>query len=583
MLFIVLTYLFIIDEEEYFLQYRRGELTEEVFSIEDDFNRFFDVMSQSSNRLEVMKMVARFVFAMDHRTYSGQAKPEEIDRACEAFGLVLDIMVSLKDNPTSFETLGIELRDIADIAALKPVYLRKPEYILTILELAKQAKTQFRKSSYYGALTHLLGLETEHTDVVEEGTKQFLEILGSKTVDNETIGNALDIMNDATVHDHVRRSILALNAKGTLERLIENHPDLNFAVQLILARINASEVQGGGSTENLKGLKAHPDVISNTLKCFKNFTETTEGSIQTIPLYYGTYFTTLRSIISSAQCLALNEENTSSLYKGGVIEVLEKFIKKRHDMISDIMNLKELADLFYTLSFDSKLAKKMKENRKVYEFLKSLKDEEASIQKLAEGIFSQIEPKDPTKTKAEEKGQIMISYSWSQQTKAIQLRDYLKKKGYTIWIDVERMKDSILESMADAVESSILIICCISSSYKESNNCRREASYADKLKKPLMFVIAEDNYKPTGWLGILLESQRYYNLWEKGKSKEEEMHRMHDAILKRIQKQQLKGNNESCMLLFFLFFLFFSFLFFFQNKSKIKNNSSPSTKTEVRT
>jgi len=520
-----------------------------------------------------MKMIARFVFAMDERTYSGKAKPDEIERACQAFELVLDIMVSLKDNPTSFETLGIELRDIADIAALKPVYLRKPEYIPTILELAKQATTSFRKSSYYGTLTQLLGLETENSDVVEEGTKQFLEILGSKTVDNETIGNALDIMNDATVHDHVRRSILALNAKGTLERLIENHPDLNFAVQLILARINASEVQGGGSTENLKGLKAHPDVISNTLKCFKNFTETTEGSIQTIPLYYGTYFTTLRSIMSSAQCLAINEENTSSLYKGGIIEVLEKFIKKRHDMISDTMNLQELADLFYTLSFDPKLAKKIKENKKVYEFLKSLKDSDQAIQKLAEGIFSQIEPKAITNTKAEEKGQIMISYSWSQQTKAIQLRDYLKGKGYKIWIDVEMMKESILESMADAVESSFLIICCISSSYKESNNCRREASYADQLKKPLMFVIAEDNYKPTGWLGLLLESQLYYNVWEKGKSKEEEMHRMHDAILKRIQKQQQKGitgntgnqtNNEGFYFLFFHFLLLY-FSFFIKN------------------
>ena len=54
---------------------------------------------------------------------------------------------------------------------------------------------------------------------------------------------------------------------------------------------------------------------------------------------------------------------------------------------------------------------------------------------------------------------------------------------------------------------------------QESANCRREASYANDLKKPIIPIIMEQDYKPDGswgWLGLIIAGKLYYNLsdWE---------------------------------------------------------------------
>ena len=49
-------------------------------------------------------------------------------------------------------------------------------------------------------------------------------------------------------------------------------------------------------------------------------------------------------------------------------------------------------------------------------------------------------------------------------------------------------------------------ICCISNSYfsQASPNCRAEAQYAFRLKKPIIPVRVQDGYIPDGWLGTVL-------------------------------------------------------------------------------
>lgn len=63
---------------------------------------------------------------------------------------------------------------------------------------------------------------------------------------------------------------------------------------------------------------------------------------------------------------------------------------------------------------------------------------------------------------------------------------------------------SVLEKMAEAIEDSEVVIVGISSAYKDSQACRTEANYAYTLKKNIVFVQAEDGYRPKGWLGALL-------------------------------------------------------------------------------
>jgi hypothetical protein len=61
--------------------------------------------------------------------------------------------------------------------------------------------------------------------------------------------------------------------------------------------------------------------------------------------------------------------------------------------------------------------------------------------------------------------------------------------------------------MANAIENSSCVLMCMTEAYKQSANCRAEAEYAFQLKKPIVPLIMQKNYKPNGWLGIILGSK----------------------------------------------------------------------------
>ncbi len=105
---------------------------------------------------------------------------------------------------------------------------------------------------------------------------------------------------------------------------------------------------------------------------------------------------------------------------------------------------------------------------------------------------------------------VMISYNWTHQELALKLRDHLSAKGQNVWIDVEKMSGDTLQRMAEAVENRHAMISCISNKYFESQPCRQEASYANKLKKKIIFVKVEKDYTPKGWLGIITSSKLHY-------------------------------------------------------------------------
>ena len=66
----------------------------------------------------------------------------------------------------------------------------------------------------------------------------------------------------------------------------------------------------------------------------------------------------------------------------------------------------------------------------------------------------------------------MISYQWDVQKSMIQLRNQLQSHGYKVWMDIDEMGGSTLESMARAVENASVVLVGVSQKYKESPNCR---------------------------------------------------------------------------------------------------------------
>lgn len=67
---------------------------------------------------------------------------------------------------------------------------------------------------------------------------------------------------------------------------------------------------------------------------------------------------------------------------------------------------------------------------------------------------------------------IMISYQWDCQEIVLRVKDELKSAGFNVWIDVENIEGSTLQSMASAVESCMVFVMAVSRKYFESPNCR---------------------------------------------------------------------------------------------------------------
>lgn len=121
---------------------------------------------------------------------------------------------------------------------------------------------------------------------------------------------------------------------------------------------------------------------------------------------------------------------------------------------------------------------------------------------------------------------IMISYNRASRDLCLQIKAELEKLKFKVWIDVEDISGSSLESMANAIENSFCILVCMTEKYKQSPNCRwvfvcvcglifnfrwifcwqlfvfsAEGEYSFQLNKPIIPLFMQKDWFPDGWLG----------------------------------------------------------------------------------
>jgi hypothetical protein len=101
-------------------------------------------------------------------------------------------------------------------------------------------------------------------------------------------------------------------------------------------------------------------------------------------------------------------------------------------------------------------------------------------------------------------GFVMISYSWTYKNECLKLNSELKNRGLLTWIDVDNMSENLFDGMSRAIETCTVVLICFSDEYRQSVNCRLEAEYAFKIKKPVVFVRMQANYQPQGWFGLMM-------------------------------------------------------------------------------
>ncbi|XP_067056443.1 uncharacterized protein [Acropora muricata] len=104
---------------------------------------------------------------------------------------------------------------------------------------------------------------------------------------------------------------------------------------------------------------------------------------------------------------------------------------------------------------------------------------------------------------------IMISYHWKYQKEMREVKTELESKGLRVWMDEDKMNGDTLETMARAIEKSSVFLMAMSRQYQSSRSCQSEASYAYELGKKIIPLMMEENYKPDGWLGLILATKHY--------------------------------------------------------------------------
>nr|KAG5685962.1 hypothetical protein BaRGS_021385 [Batillaria attramentaria] len=153
------------------------------------------------------------------------------------------------------------------------------------------------------------------------------------------------------------------------------------------------------------------------------------------------------------------------------------------------------------------------EYKKVTELLlqrgADVNEKNSSNEKDGKGVSRQEEVK--VSEAAPTEGHVMISYQWTYQKTVLKIRDELKKRNFRVWLDVDHMTGNIMDAMAAAVDGATAVLMCVSSSYKDSKNCRAEIEYAYTQQKPIVPLLMEADYRPTGWLGIMLGNKLYFD------------------------------------------------------------------------
>ena len=103
------------------------------------------------------------------------------------------------------------------------------------------------------------------------------------------------------------------------------------------------------------------------------------------------------------------------------------------------------------------------------------------------------------------KDHIMISYNSASRETCLKIKAELESLNYKVWIDVNDIHGSSLQSMATAVEDAKCVIMCCTEKYRQSVNCQAEAQYAFRLNRTIIPCIMQTGlHNVKGWLGMII-------------------------------------------------------------------------------
>jgi hypothetical protein len=198
-------------------------------------------------------------------------------------------------------------------------------------------------------------------------------------------------------------------------------------------------------------------------------------------------------------------ELINALYHVAVSDRIKQAIYEQHGLREHLRVLvcegngteAELAvKLLWQLCFDERVATHVRQDTDLVARLEFLRNTTSCLylKKNCEGILWQLSHSLSSSTTLTEKTDlmdehVMVSYNSGSREVCLRIKRELEAIGFKVWIDVECIHGSSLESMANAIEKSWCVLMCMTENYKQSTNCRAEAEYAFSINKPIVPLV----------------------------------------------------------------------------------------------
>jgi len=89
---------------------------------------------------------------------------------------------------------------------------------------------------------------------------------------------------------------------------------------------------------------------------------------------------------------------------------------------------------------------------------------------------------------------VFISYNFEIKEQVKKLTANLIQFNLTIWFDEKiTNNDTLTNESLDKIANSKLVLCCLTNQYCESDECKKELSYSNKLHKPIIILMIQNS------------------------------------------------------------------------------------------
>ncbi|KNC49675.1 uncharacterized protein AMSG_05937 [Thecamonas trahens ATCC 50062] len=342
------------------------------------------------------------------------------------------------------------------------------------------------------------------------------ELVVSAVIDGVAVADRvwpLRILYSMSFDSRLVPALLALDPRPLIQAVICEETDSEGIV--VRAAILAANLYGGPDASALLGEKAE--------SCVAAMVAAGEATLigAAYPASSGSFFG-LWKILAGIDALATHEPAAKALGRCGAVRLVAAALASdatAGDSRVLIHGVAALWSLSFVAANGAAIAADAALVMRLEELAAGGASQPRSVVRAARGVVWQMSAASsgPARKSAGKSSSdtlqhdVMISYSWANQKVALWLRAQLAVAGISVWIDVEAMSGSTLEAMAEAIESSRVVVVLLSQEYSVSQACRVEAEYCFQLGKPFVPVKATPRFRPRGWLGALIGSRLYFH------------------------------------------------------------------------